>query len=113
MGSPSGLKNENGHTKKFSWQQLCDHVSVVQQWLAQNGVGEGDVVAGYLPHLPETVIAMLAATSLGAIWTSTSPDFGVESVIERFGQVQPKFCFVVMATRLTVNRFPCKSVMLR
>lgn len=53
--NPDGIalwfKNENGHTKKFSWQQLCDHVSVVQQWLAQNGVGEGDVVAGYLPHL--------------------------------------------------------------
>jgi len=95
--SPEGIaiwfKNENGHTKKLTWQQLCDHVSVVQQWLIQNGIGQGDVVAGYLPHLPETVIAMLAATSLGAIWTSTSPDFGVESVIERFGQVQPKILF--------------------
>ncbi|WP_154174121.1 acetoacetate--CoA ligase [Vibrio metoecus] len=87
------FKNENGHTKKLTWQQLCDHVSVVQQWLIQNGIGQGDVVAGYLPHLPETVIAMLATTSLGAIWTSTSPDFGVESVIERFGQVQPKILF--------------------
>lgn len=87
------FKNESGQTKQLTWQQLCDHVSLIQQWLIQNGIGQGDVVAGYLPHLPETVIAMLATTSLGAIWTSTSPDFGVESVIERFGQVQPKILF--------------------
>ncbi|EEY99060.1 acetoacetyl-CoA synthetase [Vibrio sp. RC586] len=87
------FKNESGQTKQLTWQQLCDHVSLIQQWLIQNGIGQGDVVAGYLPHLPETVIAMLATTSLGAIWTSTSPDFGIESVIERFGQVQPKILF--------------------
>ncbi|MCV5737204.1 AMP-binding protein, partial [Escherichia coli] len=57
------------------------------------GIKQGDVVAGYLPHLPQTVIAMLATTSLGATWTSTSPDFGVESVLERFGQVKPKILF--------------------
>ncbi|HDI3246947.1 TPA: acetoacetate--CoA ligase [Vibrio cholerae] len=111
--NPDGIalwfKNENGHTKKFSWQQLCDHVSVVQQWLAQNGVGEGDVVAGYLPHLPETVIAMLAATSLGAIWTSTSPDFGVESVIERFGQVQPKILFCCNGYTFNGKSFPMQE----
>ncbi|GFK32171.1 acetoacetate--CoA ligase [Vibrio cholerae] len=111
--NPDGIalwfKNENGHTKKFSWQQLCDHVSVVQQWLAQNGVGEGDVVAGFLPHLPETVIAMLAATSLGAIWTSTSPDFGVESVIERFGQVQPKILFCCNGYTFNGKSFPMQE----
>ncbi|TQQ77271.1 acetoacetate--CoA ligase [Vibrio cholerae] len=111
--NPDGIalwfKNENGHTKKFSWQQLCDHVSVVQQWLAQNGVGEGDVVAGYLPHLPETVIAMLAATSLGAVWTSTSPDFGVESVIERFGQVQPKILFCCNGYTFNGKSFPMQE----
>ena len=85
--------NESGETSTLTWQELCDKVSIVQQWLKHNDVGQGDVVAGYLPHMPETVIAMLATTSLGAIWTSTSPDFGVESVIERFGQVQPKVLF--------------------
>ncbi|WP_076590412.1 acetoacetate--CoA ligase [Vibrio ostreicida] len=94
---PEGIaiwfKNERGQNRKLTWQQLCDQVSVVQQWLKQNGVEKGDVVAGYLPHMPETVVAMLATTSLGAIWTSTSPDFGVESVKERFGQVQPKILF--------------------
>ena len=87
------FSNELGEETEITWQQLCDKVSLVQQWLKQSGVGSGDVVAGYLPHMPETVIAMLATTSLGAIWTSTSPDFGVESVKERFGQVQPKVLF--------------------
>ncbi|WP_431313147.1 acetoacetate--CoA ligase [Vibrio zhanjiangensis] len=87
------FRNERAEEQSLTWQQICDQVSIVQQWLKQNGVGTGDVVAGYLPHMPETVIAMLATTSLGAIWTSTSPDFGVDSVNERFGQVQPKVLF--------------------
>ncbi|WP_100752628.1 acetoacetate--CoA ligase [Vibrio salilacus] len=87
------FKNERGESRQLTWQELCDQVSVLQQWLKHNGVEKGDVVAGYLPHMPETVIAMLATTSLGAIWTSTSPDFGTESVIERFGQVNPKILF--------------------
>ncbi|OXX20681.1 AMP-binding protein, partial [Vibrio sp. V05_P4A8T149] len=94
---PEGIavwfKNENGQSKKLTWQQLSDQVSIIQQWLKQNGVEKGDVVAGYLPYMTETVVAMLATTSLGAVWTSTSPDFGVDSVVERFGQVQPKILF--------------------
>ncbi|MEH0740660.1 acetoacetate--CoA ligase [Vibrio cholerae] len=85
--------NESGVETQLSWQALCDQVSIVQQWLRHNGVERGDVVAGYLPHCPQAVIAMLATTSLGAVWTSTSPDFGVDSVVERFGQVQPKILF--------------------
>ncbi|EPU7919592.1 acetoacetate--CoA ligase [Vibrio parahaemolyticus] len=87
------FSNESGEQKQLSGQQLIEQVSIVQQWLIANGVGKGDVVAAYLPYLPETVIAMLATTSLGAIWTSTSPDFGVDSVLERFGQVTPKVLF--------------------
>ncbi|MCL9780832.1 acetoacetate--CoA ligase [Vibrio sp. S4M6] len=87
------FKNECGQNRKLTWQQLSDQVSIMQQWLKQNGVEKGDVVAGYLPYVPEAVIAMLATTSLGAVWTSTSPDFGVESVVERFGQVKPKILF--------------------
>ncbi|MCR9934382.1 acetoacetate--CoA ligase [Vibrio antiquarius] len=85
--------NERGEHKQLTGTQLLEQVSVVQQWLITCGVGKGDVVAGYLPYLPETVIAMLATTSLGAIWTSTSPDFGIDSVVERFGQVKPKVLF--------------------
>lgn len=84
------FENERGERQSYTWQTLRDEVSSVQQWLVDSGVGQGDIVAAYTPYLPQTVIAMLATTSLGAIWTSTSPDFGVESVIERFGQVKPK-----------------------
>lgn len=87
------FENERDERQTYTWQQLCDEVSSVQQWLRDCGIKQGDVVAGYLPHLPQTVIAMLATTSLGATWTSTSPDFGVESVLERFGQVKPKILF--------------------
>ncbi|MFZ3513317.1 acetoacetate--CoA ligase [Vibrio harveyi] len=87
------FENERGDKQIYTWKQLCDEVSSVQQWLVECGIKQGDVVAGYLPHMPQTVIAMLATTSLGATWTSTSPDFGVESVIERFGQVKPKVLF--------------------
>ncbi len=74
----------------ISWRQLHDHVSRAAQGLRAAGVGPGDRVAGYLPNLPETVIAMLAATSLGAAWSSCSPDFGVQGVLDRFGQIEPK-----------------------
>ena len=56
----------------------------------RSGVGAGDRVAGFLPNLPETVIAMLAAASLGAVWSSCSPDFGANGVLDRFGQIRPK-----------------------
>ncbi|MGI9874211.1 acetoacetate--CoA ligase [Vibrio chagasii] len=87
------FENERGKQQRYTWKALCEAVSSTQQWLVDSGVGRGDVVAAYTPYLPQTVIAMLATTSLGAIWTSTSPDFGVESVIERFGQVKPKVLF--------------------
>ncbi|MEZ9893563.1 acetoacetate--CoA ligase [Vibrio lentus] len=87
------FENERGEQQSYTWQTLYEEVSSVQQWLIDSGVQQGDVIAAYTPYLPQTVIAMLATTSLGAIWTSTSPDFGIESVIERFGQVKPKVLF--------------------
>ncbi|MFN1548244.1 acetoacetate--CoA ligase [Vibrio natriegens] len=87
------FENERGERQTYTWQELCDEVSSIQRWLQDCGVRKGDVVAGYLPYLPQTVIAMLATTSLGATWTTTSPDFGIESVLERFGQVKPKVLF--------------------
>ncbi len=62
--------------------------------LKECGVGPGDRVAGFMPNMPETVIAMLAATSLGAVWSSCSPDFGIKGVLDRFGQIKPKVLFV-------------------
>ncbi|WP_298608563.1 acetoacetate--CoA ligase [uncultured Thiothrix sp.] len=87
------FKAEDQIRSSLSYEQLYNQVSRVANWLKEQGVVKGDRVAGYLPNMPETIIAMLAATSLGAIWTSTSPDFGEDSVIERFGQTTPKVLF--------------------
>lgn len=86
---------EGGPSRTLSWHQLADQVARLAQWLRSQGIGRGDVVAAYLPNIPETVVAMLATTSLGAIWTSTSPDFGEASVVERFGQTRPRVLFAV------------------
>ena len=76
--------------RTLSWRDLHAEVSRLQQALAHWGVQAGDRVAAYMPNMPETAIAMLAATSLGATFTSASPDFGVQGVLDRFGQTQPK-----------------------
>ncbi len=73
--------------------QLYQQVASLAAWLKAQGLQPGDRVAAYLPNMPEAVVAMLAATSLGAVWTSTSPDFGVDSVVDRFGQTEPRFLF--------------------
>lgn len=86
---------EGGASRTLSWRELADQVARLAQWLRSQGIGRGDVVAAYLPNIPETVVAMLATTSLGAIWTSTSPDFGEASVVERFGQTRPRVLFAV------------------
>jgi acetoacetyl-CoA synthetase len=70
--------------------ELRDEVSRMQQALAAAGVKAGDRVAAFMPNMPETVIAMLGAASLGAVFTSCSPDFGVQGVVDRFGQVEPR-----------------------
>jgi acetoacetyl-CoA synthetase len=89
------FRGEDGLTRRLSWRQLHDQVSRLQQALAGAGVGVGDRVAGYLPNVPEAVIAMLATASLGAVWSSASPDFGVDGVVDRFGQIHPKVFFAV------------------
>ncbi|HLO78603.1 MAG TPA: acetoacetate--CoA ligase [Magnetospirillum sp.] len=76
--------------RRLSFAQLHALVSRLQQALKAAGVGVGDRVAGYMPNMPETVAFMLAAASLGAIWSSASPDFGVQGVLDRFGQIEPK-----------------------
>ncbi|TNH81771.1 acetoacetate--CoA ligase [Aeromonas hydrophila] len=86
---------EGSPSQTLSWRELADQVARLAQWLRGQGIGRGDVVAAYLPNIPQTVVAMLATTSLGAIWTSTSPDFGEASVVERFGQTRPRVLFAV------------------
>ena len=79
--------------RRLSHDGLRALVSRLQQVLMDAGVGEGDRVAGFMPNMPETVAAMLATTSLGAVWSSCSPDFGVQGVLDRFGQIEPKVLF--------------------
>ena len=84
------FRGETGRTRRWSWDRLIEEVSRFQQALAAEGVGQGDRVAGLLPNLPEAIAAMLATISLGAVWSSASPDFGVRGVLDRFGQIEPK-----------------------
>jgi acetoacetyl-CoA synthetase len=76
-----------------TWSELYSEVSRLSQAMRAAGVKPGDRVAGYMPNVPGAVIAMLAAASLGAIWSSCSPDFGVQGVLDRFGQIEPKVLF--------------------
>jgi len=85
---------EDGTRRELSRDELHQEVARVAAGLRRAGVGPGDRVAGYLPNCPETVIAMLAAASLGAVWSSCSPDFGVQGVLDRFGQIAPKVLFI-------------------
>jgi acetoacetyl-CoA synthetase len=87
------FRNEAGAASRLSARALAEQVGRVQQALAAAGVGAGDRVAAFMPNIPETVIAMLAAASIGAVWSSCSPDFGVGGVIDRFGQISPKVLF--------------------
>ena len=79
--------------RRMSWRALYEEVSKLAAALRDLGVKPGDRCAGFLPNAPEAVIAMLASTSVGAVWTSCSPDFGTQGVIDRFGQVEPKVLF--------------------
>lgn len=85
--------NEGGERREVSWDRLRAEVGRVAAGLRASGVVAGDVVAGFMPNLPETIIAMLASASIGATWTSCSPDFGLQGVLDRFGQVHPRVLF--------------------
>ena len=85
--------NELGRQRTVTYADLGQEVARVAAALTEHGIVAGDRVAGFLPNLPEAVIAMLAATSLGAIWSSCSPDFGANGVIDRFGQIRPRVLF--------------------
>ena len=85
--------NEQRTRRSLSYAELYGQVSVVAQALAEEGVEAGDRVGGFMPNMPEAIIAMLAATSLGAVWSSCSPDFGIAGAMDRFGQIEPKVLF--------------------
>lgn len=86
---------ENGTRREVSYRELYQMVVRCQHLLESLGVQKGDRVAGYMPNSPETIVALLATASIGAIWSSCSPDFGVKGVFERFDQIQPKVMFAI------------------
>ena len=89
------FRGENKIELRLSFSDLYLQVAKVQSHMRSCGVGPGDRVAAFLPNHPAAIIGMLATTSIGAIWSSCSPDFGRQGVLDRFGQIEPKMIFVV------------------
>ena len=89
------FRGEDKVELRLSFADVYTQVAKVQAHMRDCGVGEGDRVAAFLPNHPAAIIGMLAATSIGAIWSSCSPDFGKQGVLDRFGQIEPKMIFVV------------------
>lgn len=83
------FRGEDKVERRLSWDELHARVSQLQQLFVKLGVKQGDRIAAMMPNMPETVAAMLAATSIGAVWSSCSPDFGEQGVLDRFGQIEP------------------------
>ena len=90
-GTSSALvfKGEEKVQRRWSWDDLHAHVSRLQQLFADLGIKTGDRIAAMMPNMPETIACMLAAASVGAVWSSCSPDFGEQGVLDRFGQIEP------------------------
>ncbi len=101
------FRGESGIARDLSYADLYAQVSRLAKALRANGVGVGDRVAGFMPNVPEAVVAMLAATSIGAVWSSCSPDFGVNGVVDRFGQIEPKILFCADAYAYGGKSFDC------
>jgi acetoacetyl-CoA synthetase len=87
------FRAEDAVSRTLSRDELVRQVAAVANYLRGAGVCVGDRVVGFMPNMPETIVAMLAATSLGAVWSSCSPDFGVQGVVDRFGQIEPTVLF--------------------
>ncbi|MHB1312060.1 MAG: acetoacetate--CoA ligase [Gemmatimonadaceae bacterium] len=100
-------RDERGVTRRLTWRELGDQVAATAAALRAAGVGIGDRVAGFLPNIPEAVIAMLATASLGAVWSSCSPDFGTGGVLDRFGQIEPKVLFCADGYRYAGKEIDC------
>ncbi|MBN1614472.1 MAG: acetoacetate--CoA ligase [Deltaproteobacteria bacterium] len=97
------FKGEGREVHRLTYAQLYDETARLAQSLREAGIQPGDRVVGFLPNMPEAVVAMLAATSLGAIWSSCSPDFGIRGVLDRFGQIRPRILFTADGYRFKGN----------
>jgi acetoacetyl-CoA synthetase len=104
------FKSETSALKTITWKNLRSDTSGLQNTLRDHGVAPGDTVAAYLPCIPEATVAFLATNSLGAIWSSCSPDFGTGAVIDRFAQIKPKVFIAVDSYQYGGKSFPKKEV---
>ncbi|MGH3319491.1 MAG: AMP-binding protein, partial [Streptosporangiaceae bacterium] len=107
------FRNEAGDARTLSYAELRREVARVAAGLRALGVGRGDRVAAYAPSLPETLITLLAAASIGAVWSSCSPDFGASSVIDRFRQIEPKVLLAVDGYRYNGRTYDRSDVVRR
>jgi len=98
---------ENGERRTLTYAELFAQVSHVAAFFRKQGVDVGDRVVGFMPNVLETVVAMLAATSLGATWSSCSPDFGLQGVLDRFGQIEPKLLIAADGYYYNGKRVDC------
>ena len=87
----------------MNWRELGRQVRILATQLRAMGIKPGDRVVSYMPNLPETVIAMLATASVGAIWSSAAPEFGVKTVLDRFTQIEPRLLFAADGYRTVIN----------
>jgi acetoacetyl-CoA synthetase len=92
---------------RLTYAQLYDEVAAVRAALGARNVQPGDRVVGFMPNMPQTIVAMLAAASMGAVWSSCSPDFGIKGVLDRFGQIQPKVLFTADGYFFKGNAIDC------
>ncbi|MEX0973247.1 MAG: acetoacetate--CoA ligase [Solirubrobacterales bacterium] len=103
--------SERRELSELSWAELRAQVAAVAAALRGLGVGPGDRVVAYMPNIPEAIVAFLAAASIGAVWSSCSPDFGPASVIDRFAQIEPKVLFAVDGYRYGGKDFDRRDVL--
>jgi acetoacetyl-CoA synthetase len=101
------FRGEDGRRVVWSWEQLRATAARIARALHHDGVAPGDRVVAWMPNIPEAVALMLGATSIGAVFSSTSPDFGVEGVIDRFGQIEPVVLVAAASYRYGGKRFEC------
>ncbi|MEM8861499.1 MAG: acetoacetate--CoA ligase, partial [Chloroflexota bacterium] len=102
---------EDQPIQEISWDDLREQTARLAKTLKEMGVGRGDRVVAYMPHIPETAVAFLAVASLGAIWSSCSPDFGSRSVLDRFQQIEPKVLIAVDGYNYGGKQFNRRDVM--
>ena len=100
---------EEGTQSSLSYRELYDKVSRLVESMCEMGIVKNDRVVGFMPNIPETIIAMLATASIGAIWSSCSPDFGIKGVLDRFKQIDPKLIFTADGYWYNGKKIDCIS----